>query len=73
MRTAVAAEDGDEFCLLESLKDRLSARFVGVAEKELVVPEGGVGGEGLDENPGLLWRPFSGGAVDVEDVHFQDL
>lgn len=74
---AVGGDDGDEFGLLERLQRGFAAGggrggFVGVGEEGLVVAEGGGGGEGFDEQPGLGGGPGAGGG-DVEDVHFEDL
>jgi len=72
VRAAVAGDDGDEFGLLEGLQRGFAAGFVHVGEEELVVAEEVGGGEVFDEEPGLLGAPFALGAVDVEDVHFED-
>lgn len=63
-------EDGDELGLFERVQDGVARGFEGVGEEELVVAEGGVGGEGFDEEPGLGGGPGVGGWGEVEDVHF---
>lgn len=81
-------EDGDEFGLLEGAEGGFGVGvgggvcFEGVGEEEFVVAEGAVGGEGADEEPGLLRGPGvagggggggGGAVVEVEDIHFEDL
>ena len=73
VRAAVAGDDGDEFGLLESLQRGFAAGLVDVGEEDLVVAQDVGGGEGFDQEPGLLGTPFALALVDVEDVHFEDL
>ena len=69
MRAAVFRNDGYEFGLFEGVEGGFAvvAGFEGVGEEELIVAEGGGGGEGFDEEPGLFGGPVAGGTVDVED------
>lgn len=73
MRSAVCGDDGDEFGLFEGLENGFAVGLEGVGEEDFVVADLGGGGEGFDEFPGLGGGPGApGGAVDVEDVHFED-